>query len=820
MSGRGPAALWYGTVFLGTSLLLAWPAFLGMVPLPAEFAVNLPLWEPLGAGVVQRQYPEWGDLITQFYPWKRLVAEALRGGEFPLWNPYSASGYPILGSQAAALLYPFTLLAAVLPVDLAWTVAQVVRPVLAALGAALFARALGVGHAGALAGGFVFGWCGFLVAWFGYTLADAAMWVPWVTMGVLRVCERPSAGRIGLLALMVGVVLLAGHPEVELYVILMGAIFGLRFLLRPEASARAPSRWTVLAGLTASLLLGFALSAVQLLPTLEWLPQLVRQTVGGNIDTYPAAWALGSIVRHTAGPYNVVGAFLPEGLHYAGLVPLVLSPAALHHPRRRDVWLFLVLLAVAFQVGLGWGPLHWVRLALPVQTDIPKIRMLLLANFALAMLTAFAVSALTSTELWRRRRAVQVTVAGGGAIAVLVAAFLLAVPDAGLLVDPTRDPQTPLRVVFQGRAFSLLLLGLGLAGLLGAAVWRRWPRAFGVGLCGVVAVDTVTFAYGAMPFSRTDLLLTPPPAIEFVRARSDPLSRAMFLTVVAPANWEAQFGLYSPSGYVYLTRPAVEIVAPIMEAGQVFAISPSPRQLVESGSSVLDFLAVRYVIATAYNDSAPRLASQPERYALVYDDGSVQVFENRRALQRAYLVPCAGVRVAIGGPERVALVNGPAFDPASTVVLEAPVACSDDASSASPPGRTGGSGVPVEVLAASFNEFAVATDVREPSLLVFSDTYYPGWRAFVDGAEVPILRANHAFKAVQVSPGQRTVRFAFDPWSVKVGAGISVLGLLVLAGLFALLLARNLRAKPVAPAPEPAVSGEGGSAEIYPRRVW
>jgi uncharacterized membrane protein YfhO len=58
--------------------------------------------------------------------------------------------------------------------------------------------------------------------------------------------------------------------------------------------------------------------------------------------------------------------------------------------------------------------------------------------------------------------------------------------------------------------------------------------------------------------------------------------------------------------------------------------------------------------------------------------------------------------------------------------------------------------------------------------LVLSEVYYPGWRAYVDGRAVPILRANYAFRAVYLEPGYHEVRLVFEPLSWKVGLGISV----------------------------------------------
>ena len=60
------------------------------------------------------------------------------------------------------------------------------------------------------------------------------------------------------------------------------------------------------------------------------------------------------------------------------------------------------------------------------------------------------------------------------------------------------------------------------------------------------------------------------------------------------------------------------------------------------------------------------------------------------------------------------------------------------------------------------------------------DTFYPGWKAVVDGDEQPIRAADLAFRAVAVAPGRHTVRFFYRPTSVIAGGAISVTALLVI----------------------------------------
>ena len=72
-------------------------------------------------------------------------------------------------------------------------------------------------------------------------------------------------------------------------------------------------------------------------------------------------------------------------------------------------------------------------------------------------------------------------------------------------------------------------------------------------------------------------------------------------------------------------------------------------------------------------------------------------------------------------------------------------------------------------------------DYRTPGYVVFNETYCPGWRAWVDGASVPILRAYGLFMAVAAPPGTHQVDFRFEPASFRLGLFLT-LGMLGLLG--------------------------------------
>jgi hypothetical protein len=95
------------------------------------------------------------------------------------------------------------------------------------------------------------------------------------------------------------------------------------------------------------------------------------------------------------------------------------------------------------------------------------------------------------------------------------------------------------------------------------------------------------------------------------------------------------------------------------------------------------------------------------------------------------------------------------------------------------------SGLPqkVEIIYEKNNRLQLLVKSKEDNLLVLSDTYYPGWKAFVDGTPQKIYQADYAFRAVPLNPGTHRLEFVYDPMSFKLGAGVTLLGILGCIGM-------------------------------------
>ncbi len=127
----------------------------------------------------------------------------------------------------------------------------------------------------------------------------------------------------------------------------------------------------------------------------------------------------------------------------------------------------------------------------------------------------------------------------------------------------------------------------------------------------------------------------------------------------------------------------------------------------------------------------------------------------------------------------------PEFDPAVTVLLESDPAAAHPHIVAPAAGRqmasAGGdlamlppSAMPqlapetpvAKALVAKYHntEVEISVDTQQPGFVILNDVWHPWWRATLNGAPAPILKANVLFRAVQVPAGKHVLRFSFAPF--------------------------------------------------------
>ncbi|NJM41695.1 MAG: oligosaccharide flippase family protein [Anaerolineae bacterium] len=185
----------------------------------------------------------------------------------------------------------------------------------------------------------------------------------------------------------------------------------------------------------------------------------------------------------------------------------------------------------------------------------------------------------------------------------------------------------------------------------------------------------------------------------------------------------------------------------------------------------------------------------------VFEAEGMRVYENTRAMPRAYVMPNTSLTADRGFADEVKK-----YDPRKFVISDA--ACQretfDTFNCMTANANFGAEPFPAAITAYKNNEVWIDADVAEPGWLILTDSHFPGWRAFIRprGAsddqerEVPVFKVNGNFRAVQLSPqdstlGTVTVRFKYSPLTFQLGAVASGITLAALAFLALIYGYRN-----------------------------
>ncbi|MBN1528594.1 MAG: YfhO family protein [Thermoleophilaceae bacterium] len=721
------------------------------------------------------------DSFWVFQPDQLEVRDALRSFELPAWTRSQAAGRPLLASQQSAPLFPLNWISSVLPYweSLAWV--AVLKLALAALGAFALARALGYGTAPALLAGLSFGFGMYLIVWLAHPHANAYALLPWLFLAAERLCRRGGVADAGLLALAVGLAWLGGHPQSALIVTLPAVAWTAVRLRGPgEGSIGRRARLAAMAGVV-----GIGLAAVMLAPFLEALGQSNDTSRGGGVPLEPRALLAFVFPEYWHRPevnfqLSLEGpSAFPERTAYFGALPLMLALAGLVRRRPSGPQLFFAgLAAVALVTAVDAGPLTDAIRELPVLSKVELNRVLVLAAFAGAMLAAAGLQALLTGTAEERRR-------------MLKAAAVLAVlpPLVWLVASPSRagDLGGTLRAVLDGGSelgseqvalWSVVrwtaVAAAGIAVIAALTFRPGAARAAAVSALGLVAVDLLVMAAGYQPArDRRYVVPDPPPAIAAMRSLTADGGRVAGHENALGPNLAGRFGLADARGWEH---PVIERYVRLWTAlGGASGDTGPQRSIVDAAAPgtprLLDVFGVTAVLS-------PELAERG--YPVEYQGPDGVVVGNPTAFPRAFVA--YGWRPSGSLDESLFATASRGADVRRRPVVEdAP-----DPPRGAPPEPT-----VAEVREESDTDVFVTVRAKQRGQLILLDTYYPGWRATVDGRPAEIRPANTAFRAVSVPAGEHLVRFTYGPASVAGGLMLSVASLLLIAA--AIFLGRRRR---------------------------
>ena len=681
------------------------------------------------------------DLTLLFYGKKLLFAEALRSGQIPLWDPLMHGGQPFLAEPNNAAFYPTNILFLILPVLAAFNINIVLQFLLCGVSAYFLARTLGLSTTSAFVTGCVYTFCGYVLSSANLmNLMQAMPWPPALLASVhLLLVERRKRWLVTG-AISGALPLLAGAAELSAMSFALAAAWIL------FVGSEVADRRSRLAGLLA---IAFAsgLSLMQTLPAYEmirnssrhekrdyatfvqWsvspqrLPELVVPQFFGPTDTLARRDYWGG--RYESGYPYIISIYFGTAALLLALAGAFASDAI---PRRGRI-LLAVFAAVGSILSLGlYLPFFhfvWAHVPLLSMFRFP-VKALQLALVPIALLAGAGIEAAT------KRRFVLPAAIVTLIFLITAIAFRGAVARAFFVDElPPESAAELTRSLMHAAIASALFV---------VALLTKQQRA----IAALVLIDLAVAGWRVNSYASSELFVAPPLAAK-VRAilgdggrlyrTADPFVQ----TLNVPTNdnvWLAWWDIQLLSRYTAATWgiPLVfhedyDGLAPIQMSRMTDAIAKLPWN---ERLKVLSAAGATAIIT-------PDLIDSPD----------VELIDKVRG---ANGLPLYVYRNKTSRPLR--------FNPATPQ-----------------PGNP----ATVKTLGRTMNQWSVEVFTPTPGRLTFNDTWYPGWKMTVDGAERPQLRADFGLSAVDVPAGRHIVTKRYRPRLPLIGLIGSIATALALA---------------------------------------
>lgn len=790
-----------------------------------------------------------GDFLNQHYVWKSYALARVKNGELPLWNPYVLGGEPFHANPQVGIFYPPTYL--LLPFQhegrvsyVALEAYQLLHQAFGGAGMLLLMVSLGAGAAGALFAAVAFMFTGFFATPGHQAIVLTASYLPWSLYATKKALETRTVGSIAALTAVLALMILAGHPQIAYYGLVLTSAFGLvvggaRRFAFPFLPALA---------------LAVGIAAIQLFPTYVLAQDSRRAELGYDYSTsfglspyfLPALVAPRGQVRlpdqDGAAPLHL---YLGMGTLLFAFLALVLGTG---NPRSRFFFAGAALVALLASFGKDSPVYDLFYAALPgFRSFRVPYRLLGIWAFAVAVLAGLGLDLLTGATRSVRFRLRTIV---KGAFLVLLALGVWATDlHVRLLSRPGSLGPADVDRVVGAAHWAVLLWALNFLLLL-LFLWRPKVRFVLPAFVVLLGVDLAAFVKDrAQHPYRTLVRADERPIQRILRAQG---TRSRYVTNSNLESYDMLFGSDFAGGHSALVDSSYAALldqartsANVLSILNVkFATGATPakeyRWCGARYASPLPLLDIPPELAPARFTVSPALEAtrlvfywsplapagtgtvviQGESYPLVegvplaVDFGEPKPFSGFQVLVpsgnpgirledievdvnpiglKADFIDYQGIHINLHALPRVYFVV-PSEVPAEaqsresldcwTVLRGIQVADPETGAGATAFLRKDAA----ELVSYRPERVEVETNSPRAGFVVLSDTFRPGWVGLVDDKESPLLVAHSALRAVAVPEGKHRVVFSYRPRSFRWGVRTTFAALVLLAAWIAMTL--------------------------------
>lgn len=775
-------------LFIFLCIIFFWKIiFLGKTMLAADVLREWYPWRAVYPTFQPAYNSILGESILHHYPLSVFKAEVFRYKNLPLWNPYIFCGTPFLAANETLVFNPLNILYLLVSVGKAFGYINMLEVFLAGLFMYLFLREILLCKSAALLGSIVFMFNGFFIVWMEHLdLVASGIWLPLVLFFFERVFNKKRKLFYSLLAgVGLAMSVFCGLIQIAFYVWLGAALYVIARIFQSDKNRLRYCTFSII-----GFIIGLALSAVQIIPTVELITLSQRYSLPyrfGLLDvkalrhiiTFIIPDFFGSPVnRNYWGLTNYV-----ELCGYIGIFPLALL--CLAFPKRKDKRLsaFWVIATVSLLVYLK-TPVDALFYFIPGYAKSPEVsRIIFLYTFSAAALSGIGFDFLVNRnyEDFAIKKFIKIIFGCLAVISLFLFSFyiFLNVRKMALWSESQKITHpaikginfispTFLEIIRQSRERFLsyyhpfspavwLPLVFILASALIFIFYLKYKNCLRFKLMAIalVIIDLFYFGMRFLAFSSPEMVYPVLESVEYLRQDKE-LYRVVSLHSVFIPNTMMAYNIYTPDGYMSLfPKRYFELMSGLRDSEpdkySIRYVWPS-----NVDSPLLNLLNVKYIFTKG--------PLKNNRLELVYNK-EMLIYRNKDVLPRAFIVPKAKV---IKDKESIFReLCSPGFNPRKYIILEEEPRVE----------LAGQTQLDSQAIIDKYSpgEVILSAHLSDNGLLFLSDTYYPGWKVYVDGRPDKIYCANYAFRAVYLRKGKHNIRFVYEPKSFKIGGYISFL---------------------------------------------
>ncbi len=756
-----------------------------------------------------------GTLIL--HPLRQLLAN---GKVF--WTNKIFCGFPAFAEPHFAVAYPINwLLFKILPTEIAFSYLIVLEFIVAAFFTYLFARLVGLNETPAFFSAAAFSLLGFLPTYLGNsTVIHSSVWLPAVFYFLELSLQKKRLTFSVFASLFLAFQILAGFPQMA-FITMVGAFFYYFFRFSQNKNQAEKDKIKLHGFFLVFLLFAFGFAAIQILPTYELTNFSARQAGLTYAKATEGSWSPTNILTFLF-PYLFKG--LPSqigvaGLNYLGILPFILIFFSFLKRNDKQAKALWALTALAIFLALGYfNPFYRLIYYLPgfITFRAPS-RFFLLAQFSLSILAGFGFNFLQEKENSKQAKKILKvsTICVLIAISLLLASSLLLSIARPQLINYGKryveskfygqpDHPYPLDHYYQRleRFYNQILSTLSPANprifvpvififsvflLFWLKIKEKLKKDLFVKLAlSLLLVDVLFFFIqgGLIPSMDRKTFIKKPFACQTLEKdkslyriysyphweyRESQLAEASnkgdyllpfnFVRETLQPNFNILVSQDSVNGYTGLYPFRISRLINLWEMEGNLSDEKRLNLLSQRYLKLLGWLNVKYILTKNTLNS--------ENLEKIYLGNEVKVYRNRLWMPRFFLVSNYQSTNKNAIFKKITSLD---FQPQEVVFLEEDLKAKNYQ-----PFKKG----KLKIIKYTETQIKLKAYLDGNGFLFISQSFYPGWQAKVNGKETTIYRANYAFQAVPLKPGNNLIDLRFQPTWPKIGAIISLLSLIV-----------------------------------------